>query len=256
MGDKSSFAGRVALVTGAGQGIGAAVARRLSREGAAVALAELNTQPAQALARDIEAGGGQALAIACDVQVEEQVEAAVQAALERFGRLDILVSNAGVTRDNLLHKMSVADWDQVMQVHCRGGFLCARAVARSMVAQRYGKVVFLSSTSALGNRGQANYSTAKAGLQGLTRTLALELGPYQINVNAVAPGFVDTAMTRAVAERLHMSLEDFQREAASRVPLGRLGQPEDIAAAVAFLSSEDASYISGQVLYVNGGRPQ
>lgn len=249
------FQDHVALVTGGGQGIGEATVRRFAEEGAQVVVADLNGEAAAAVAQKVSADAGEALGVTCDVQVEASVEALVEAALGRFGQIDILVSNAGVTRDNLLHKMTLAEWDQVIQVHTRGAFLCARAVARNMVSRKRGKMVFLSSTSALGNRGQANYSTAKAGLQGLTRTLALELGPFQINVNSVAPGFVETAMTRAVAERLHVSLEDFWREAASHIPLGRLGQPADIAAVIAFLCSEDAAYVSGQVLYVNGGRP-
>ncbi len=249
------FQDQVALVTGGGQGIGEATVRRFAEEGAKVVVADLNGEAAAAVAQTVSADAGEALGVTCDVQVEASVEALVEAALGRFGQIDILVSNAGVTRDNLLHKMTLAEWDQVIQVHTRGAFLCARAVARNMVSRKRGKMVFLSSTSALGNRGQANYSTAKAGLQGLTRTLALELGPFQINVNSVAPGFVETAMTRAVAERLHVSLEDFWREAASHIPLGRLGQPADIAAVIAFLCSEDAAYVSGQVLYVNGGRP-
>lgn len=249
------FQDQVALVTGGGQGIGEATVRRFAEEGAKVVVADLNGEAAAAVAQKVSADAGEALGVTCDVQVEASVEALVEAALGRFGQIDILVSNAGVTRDNLLHKMTLAEWDQVIQVHTRGAFLCARAVARNMVSRKRGKMVFLSSTSALGNRGQANYSTAKAGLQGLTRTLALELGPFQVNVNSVAPGFVETAMTRAVAERLHVSLEDFWREAASHIPLGRLGQPADIAAVIAFLCSEDAAYVSGQVLYVNGGRP-
>lgn len=249
------FMDRVAVVTGGGQGIGQATCQRLAAEGASVVVADLNVQTAGQVADEITAGGGAALAVACDVQDEASVEGLFAATVDRFARVDILVSNAGVTRDNLLHKMDVADWDQVLQIHCRGGFLCARAAARSMVPQRYGKIVFLSSTSALGNRGQANYATAKAGIQGLTRTLALELGRFDINVNAVAPGFVDTAMTRAVAERLHQPMEEFQRQAAERIPLGRLGLPSEIAATIAFFCSEDAGYVSGQVLYVNGGRP-
>lgn len=246
------FQDQVAVVTGGGQGIGAATVRRFAQEGARVVIADLNGDSAQATAAEV---GGDALGVTCDVQEEASVETMVDAALERFAGIDILVSNAGVTKDNLLHKMTLAEWDQVIGVHTRGAFLCARAVARNMVSRQRGKMVFLSSTSALGNRGQANYATAKAGLQGLTRTLALELGKFQINVNSVAPGFVDTAMTRAVAERMHVPIDDFLRDAASRIPLGRLGQPEDIAAVIAFLCSEDASYISGQVLYVNGGRP-
>ncbi|HVB54640.1 MAG TPA: 3-oxoacyl-ACP reductase FabG [Candidatus Acidoferrales bacterium] len=248
------FDDQVALITGGAQGIGEATVRRFAEEGAKVVIADLNGEAAEAVAASVRAQGGEALGVACDVQEEAGVEALVESGLSSFGQLDILVSNAGVTRDNLLHKMSLAEWDQVIQVHTRGAFLCARAVARNMVSRKRGKMVFLSSTSALGNRGQANYSTAKAGLQGLTRTLALELGQFQINVNSVAPGFVDTAMTRAVAERLHLSLEDFWKEAADRIPLGRLGQPEDIAGVIAFLCSKDAAYVSGQVIYVNGGR--
>lgn len=249
------FQDRVVLITGSGQGIGEATVRRFASEGAKVVVADLNGTAAEVVAASVTAAGGQSLAVTCDVQDEAQVEALVATALARFKQIDVLVSNAGVTRDNLLHKMTLAEWDQVIQVHTRGAFLCARAAARNMVSRRSGKMVFLSSTSALGNRGQANYATAKAGLQGLTRTLALELGPFQINVNSVAPGFVDTAMTRAVAERMRVPLEEFQREAAARIPLGRLGQPEDIAGVIAFLCSEDAAYVSGQVIYVNGGRP-
>jgi 3-oxoacyl-[acyl-carrier protein] reductase len=245
----------VAVVTGGGQGIGEATSGRLAEEGAQVVVADLDLESATRVARAIVEAGGGAQAAACDVQDERSVEELFDTALASFGRVDILVSNAGVTRDNLLHRMPLEDWDQVMQVHCRGGFLCSRAAARAMVKQRSGKIVFLSSTSALGNRGQANYATAKAGIQGLTRTLALELGPFNINVNAVAPGFVDTAMTRAVAARLRMSLEEFHRQSLERIPLGRLGTPKDIAAVIAFMCSEDASYISGQVVYANGGRP-
>jgi 3-oxoacyl-[acyl-carrier protein] reductase len=249
------FDGRVAVVTGGGQGIGEATCIRLAADGAQVVVADLQVEAATEVSRAITDAAGVAVAVGCDVQDEPSVESLFSAALDSFGRVDILVSNAGVTRDNLLHRMPLEDWDQVMQVHCRGGFLCARAAARTMVQQRTGKIVFLSSTSALGNRGQANYATAKAGIQGLTRTLALELGPFNINVNAVAPGFVDTAMTRAVADRLRMSLEEFHRQSQDRIPLGRLGTPKDIAAVIAFLCSEDASYVSGQVLYANGGRP-
>ncbi len=249
------FDGQVAVVTGGGQGIGEATCYRLAGEGASVVVADLVEASAQTVAARLVDDGAKALPVVCDVQQEQSVEALFERTLLAFGRLDILVSNAGLTRDNLLHKMPLEDWDQVLQVHCRGAFLCARAAARPMVKQRRGKLVFLSSTSALGNRGQANYATAKAGLQGLTRSLALELGPFNINVNSVAPGFVDTAMTRAVAERLHLSLDEFHRQSQERIPLGRLGTPQDIAAVIAFLCSEDSAYVSGQVLYVNGGRP-
>ncbi len=249
------FDGKVAVVTGGGQGIGRATSARLASEGALVVVADIVPGAAQRVAFELESNGCRALGLGCDVQDEVSVDNLFAEVAERFSGVDILVSNAGVTRDNLLHRMSVAEWDQVILVHCRGAFLCSRAAARTMVARRAGKIVLLSSSSALGNRGQANYATAKAGIQGLARTLALELGPFNINVNAVAPGFVDTAMTRAVAERLHLSLEEFQRQARERIPLGRLGQPEDIAAVISFMCSDDASYVSGQVLYVNGGRP-
>jgi 3-oxoacyl-[acyl-carrier protein] reductase len=173
--------------------------------------------------------------------------------LARFGRLDILVNNAGILRDNLLFKMSDADWDDVMAVHLRGAFLCSRAAQKPMVEQRYGRIVSLSSVSALGNRGQANYAAAKAGLQGFTRTLAIELGPFGITVNAVAPGLIETEMTRATARRLEVSFEQFQEEAAPRIALRRFGQPSEVAAVIAFLVSDDATYVSGQVIYVAGG---
>ena len=249
------FGRLTAVVTGGGQGIGAATCRLLAAEGARVAVLDLDLSAAAGVAGEIEAEGGTALALGVDVEVEEAVEAAFSLIGEQMGGADILVRNAGITRDRTILRMTVEEWDQVIQVHCRGAFLCARAAARQMAERRRGKMVFLSSTSALGNRGQANYATAKAGIQGLVRTLALELGPFNVNVNAVAPGFVDTAMTRAVAGRLGFSLEDFHRQQRERIPLGRLGQPEDIARVIAFLCSEEASYVSGQVLYVNGGRP-
>jgi 3-oxoacyl-[acyl-carrier protein] reductase len=181
------------------------------------------------------------------------VENAVSKVASHFGRLDILVNNAGVLRDNLLFKMSDDDWDTVMNVHLKGSFLCSRAAQKYMVQQKFGKIINTSSTSALGNRGQANYSAAKAGLQGFTKTLAIELGPFNINVNAVAPGFIVTDMTKETAQRVGADFEENQKLAAQRIPLRRVGQPEDIANVVAFLASEDASYVSGQIIYVNGG---
>ena len=172
---------------------------------------------------------------------------------EELGPVGVLVNNAGVTRDNLLFKMSVDDWDTVAGIHLRGSFLCARAAQAPMVEARWGKIVNLSSTSALGNRGQANYSAAKAGMQGLTKALAIELGPFNINVNAVAPGFVETAMTRQTAERIGIDYEQMKRSAVERTPLRRTGRPEDIANVVAVLCSEDTSYVTGQVVYVAGG---
>jgi 3-oxoacyl-[acyl-carrier protein] reductase len=242
------FSERVALVTGGGRGIGAATAARLAAEGARVVVSDMDVGPAEEVARPF---GG--LAIGCDVTNREQVDAMFARALAELGRLDVLVCCAGIIRDNLLFKMSDEDWDLVIDTHLKGTFLCARAAQKAMVQQQYGKMVFLSSTSALGNRGQTNYSTAKAGLQGMARTLAIELGPFNVNVNTVAPGFVETRMTRATAERMGIDFEAFKVGAASQIPLRRIGQPEDIASVIAFLCSDDSSFISGQTIYVRGG---
>jgi 3-oxoacyl-[acyl-carrier protein] reductase len=242
------FEDRVALVTGAGRGIGAATAQLLAKEGAKVAVSDLDEGPAKEVAGPI---GG--LAIACDVSVREQVEKMVERTVKELGRIDVLVTCAGIIRDNLLFKMSDDDWDAVIDTHLKGTFLCARAAQKHMVDQKYGKMVFLSSTSALGNRGQANYSAAKAGLQGMARTLAIELGAYNVNVNTVAPGFVETRMTRATAERMGVDYETFKLGAASQIPLRRVGQPEDIANVIAFLCSDESSFVSGQTVYVRGG---
>ncbi len=242
------FTDRVALITGGGRGIGAATAQLFAREGARVVVSDMDAGPAEEVARPI---GG--LAVACDVTSREQVETLVGRAVSEFGRLDILVCSAGIIRDNLLFKMSDEDWDLVIDTHLKGTFLSARAAQKPMVEQKYGKMVFLSSTSALGNRGQTNYSTAKAGLQGMARTLAIELGPFNVNVNAVAPGFVETRMTQATAERMGLDFEAFKVGAASQIPLRRIGQPEDIASVIAFLCSDESSYVSGQTIYVRGG---
>jgi len=242
------FNDRVALVTGGGRGIGAATARLLAAEGARVAVSDLDEAPAREVADPI---GG--LAIGCDVSVRAEVEAMVELTVKELGGLDILVTCAGIIRDNLLFKMTDEDWDAVIDTHLKGTFLCARAAQKHMVEKKYGKMVFLSSTSALGNRGQANYSAAKAGLQGMARTLAIELGPFNVNVNTVAPGFVETRMTRATAERMGMDFETFKLGAASQIPLRRIGQPEDIANVIAFLCSDESGFVSGQTIYVRGG---
>jgi 3-oxoacyl-[acyl-carrier protein] reductase len=245
--------GRVAFVTGAGRGIGAASALRLAEDGASVVLADIDPEGCGQVAAEIEKAGSQALAVSCNVAEKEAVESAVRQTVERFGRLDILVNNAGVLRDNLLFKMSDDDWETVMNVHLKGAFHCSRAAQAHMVQQKYGRIISLSSVSALGNRGQANYSTAKAGLQGLTRTLAIELGPFGITANAVAPGFIDTEMTRATARRQGHDPQQVIEMAVKSIPVRRVGQPRDVANVICFLASEESSYVSGQIIYVAGG---
>jgi 3-oxoacyl-[acyl-carrier protein] reductase len=245
--------GRVAVVTGGGRGIGAATAQKLAAEGAAVAVADLDLGPAEEVAGAIRASGGRAVGVACNVVKREDVEALMDRAVSEFGRLDCLVTCAGLTRDNLLFKMTDEDWDLVIDTHLKGTFYAARAAQKHMVAQKYGKMVLISSTSALGNRGQANYASAKAGLQGMARTLAIELGPFNINVNAVAPGFIETRMTRQTAERVGVDFEKMKEDAAARTPLRRVGQPEDVANVIAFLCSDESSYVTGQVIYIAGG---
>ena len=246
------FEGRTALVTGGARGIGAASASRFAAEGAAVVVSDLDREPAEAVAQAIRDAGGRALPVACDVTERSAVEALFTAAIQEFESVDMLVTCAGIIRDNLVHKMSDDDWDLVIDTHLRGTFLCAQAAQRLMVPRRFGKMVFLSSNSALGNRGQANYSAAKAGIQGMARTLAIELGPFNINVNAVAPGFVETRMTRAVAERTGIDYDALKKAAAERAALRRTGRPEDIAGVISFLCSEEASFVTGQTLYATG----
>ncbi|MFJ4657878.1 3-oxoacyl-ACP reductase FabG [Nocardia sp. NPDC088792] len=245
---------KVAVVTGAARGIGAATARRLAADGFTVVVADLDEAAGKDTVDAIVAAGGKAIAVACNVADEASVDAAFERVAAELGSVDILVNNAGVLRDNLLFKMSVEDWDTVMSVHLRGAFLCSRAAQRYMVKQKSGKIVNTSSVSALGARGQANYSAAKMGIQGFTRTLAIELGPYGINVNAVAPGFIVTEMTDATAARVGVSPEDFRKAAADITPLRRVGEPADIANVVSFLVSENASFVTGQTIYVDGGR--
>ncbi|MEW1700256.1 3-oxoacyl-ACP reductase FabG [Streptomyces sp. NPDC091278] len=244
---------RVAVVTGAARGIGAATAIRLAAEGRAVAVLDLDEAACGDTVEKITAAGGTALAVGCDVSDAAQVEAAVAQVAEELGAPTILVNNAGVLRDNLLFKMSESDWDLVMNVHLKGAFLMAKACQKHMVDAGFGRIVSLSSSSALGNRGQANYSAVKAGLQGLTKTLAKELGKFGVTANAVAPGFIVTEMTAQTAERVGMGFEDFQAAAASMIPVQRVGRPEDVANAIAFFSGDDAGFVSGQVMYVAGG---
>lgn len=244
---------RVCIVTGAARGIGAATALRLAADGLAVAVLDLEEAAAQATVSAIEAAGGRATAVGADVADPDAVAAAVERVAAELGPPTVLVNNAGVTRDNLLFKMSELDWDTVMGVHLRGSFLMSRAVQEHMVEAKWGRIVNLSSTSALGNRGQANYSTAKAGLQGFTKTLAIELGRFGITVNAVAPGFIVSDMTRATAERIGEDWDTYVTARAAQIPVARAGQVQDIAHAISFFVSEGAGFVSGQVLYVAGG---
>ncbi|WP_225795513.1 3-oxoacyl-ACP reductase FabG [Streptomyces aculeolatus] len=248
-----STTGRVAIVTGAARGIGAATAVRLAREGRAVAVLDLDEGACAETVEQITAAGGTALAVGCDVSDAAAVEAAVARVAAELGPPVVLVNNAGVLRDNLLFKMSEDDWDTVMSVHLRGAFLMSRACQKHMVDAGFGRIVNLSSSSALGNRGQSNYSAAKAGLQGFTKTLAHELGKFGVTANAVAPGFIATDMTAQTAARVGMGFDDFQAAAASQIPVRRVGRPDDVAGAIAFFTGEDAGFVSGQVLYVAGG---
>jgi len=244
---------RVAIVTGSARGIGAATARKLAEDGMAVAVLDLDEAACAGTVKEIADAGGRALAVGADVSKTDQVAAAVDRVAAELGGPTVLVNNAGVIRDNLLFKMTDDDWDTVLGVHLRGAFLMSRAVQKYMVDQHYGRIVNLSSSSALGNRGQVNYSAAKAGLQGFTKTLAIELGPFGITANAVAPGFIVTDMTAATAARVGVSFEDFQKLAADRIPVRRVGQPADVANMISFLVSEGAGFVSGQVIYVAGG---
>jgi 3-oxoacyl-[acyl-carrier protein] reductase len=244
---------RTAIVTGAARGIGAAVARRLAEDGFAVAVIDLDESACKGVVDEIVAGGGRALAVGADVSDEAAVDAAVTRVADELGAPTVLVNNAGIIRDNMLFKMTTDDWDSVMSVHLRGSFLMTRAVQKHMTEARWGRVVNLSSTSALGNRGQANYATAKAGLQGFTKTLAIELGKFGVTANAIAPGFIETDMTAATAARVGMDFEEFKAAAAAQIPVARTGRPEDIAHTVSFFASEGASFVSGQVIYVAGG---
>ncbi|MDQ1750294.1 MAG: 3-oxoacyl-[acyl-carrier protein] reductase [Pseudonocardiales bacterium] len=245
---------RIAVVTGGAQGIGAAIAARLASGGAKVAVVDLSEASTRSVVAEITAAGGVAIGVGADVSKADQVQAAFERVASEFGGLHVLINNAGVLRDNLLFKMSEDDWDTVMNVHLKGAFLCSKTAQQYMVDAKYGRIVNMSSTSALGNRGQANYSTAKAGLQGLTKTLAIELGPFGVTANAIAPGFIETAMTKATAERIGTTIEDMRAAVAAAVPVRRGGVPDDIANTAAFFAGEESGYVTGQVIYVDGGR--
>ncbi|WP_295703023.1 3-oxoacyl-ACP reductase FabG [Lapillicoccus sp.] len=244
---------RTAIVTGAARGIGAATAKRLAADGHAVAVLDLDEAACAETVDAITAAGGKAIAVGVDVSKADQVAAAVTRVADELGAPTILINNAGITRDNLIFKMTEEDWDSVMGVHLRGAFLMTKAAQAYMTQEKFGRIVNLSSTSALGNRGQVNYSAAKAGIQGFTKTLAIELGRFGVTANAIAPGFIQTEMTKATAERIGVPFDDFIAFSAKEIPVQRVGQPEDIAATVSFLTSDEAGFVSGQVIYVAGG---
>lgn len=242
-----TLSGRVALVTGASQGIGRACALKLAASGAAVAVAARNQEKLSELVEQIKAGGGNAAAVAVDVGDEEQIRAAVKSALGQFGKIDILINNAGITRDQLVMRMKRADWDSVLNTNLTSAYVCIQQVIGSMLKQRWGRIINITSVfGQMGQAGQANYAASKAGLIGLTMAIAREVGSRNITCNAVAPGFIETAMTSGFTD-------DFRQNALKAIPLGRVGTPEDVANSVAFLASEEASYITGHVLSVNGG---
>ena len=243
---------KVAWITGAAGGLGTACARRLHQAGYALGLSDLSPDALGPLVAELAAAGGQVIGLRCDVSDSAAVDACATEITSQLGSLDVLVTCAGILRDNLVHKMSDQDWHEVIGTHLTGTFYCARRAQREMVRQRAGKLIFLSSGASRGNRGQSNYSAAKAGIEGLTRTLAIELGPFGINVNAIAPGFIETPMTQQIAARTGVSYEEVKQAAAARVSLGRTGRPADIAAAVAYLASDDASFMTGQVMFIRG----
>jgi len=247
------FVGRTAFVTGGSRGIGKQIVEQFASEGANVAIIDINEESLNQTEAELTEKGYSVNAKLASVSDRVEIEKAMQEAADRFGTIDILVNNAGVIRDNMLFKMTDEDWMMVMDVHLKGAFYASRAAQKYMVTNHYGRIINISSTSALGNRGQANYSTAKAGLQGLTKTLAIELGKFGITANAVAPGFIETAMTKATAERIGISFDELIKANVNKIPVARSGKPEDIAHAVAFFADERSSFISGQVLYVAGG---
>lgn len=244
---------RIAIVTGAARGIGSATALQLAADGHAVAVLDLDPDSCRNTVDAITGAGGKAVAVGVDVRDELSVGGAIEEVVNTLGEPTILVNNAGIIRDNLLFKMTADDWDAVLGVHLRGAFLMSRGVQSYMRNAGFGRIVNLSSTSALGNRGQANYSAAKAGMQGFTKTLAVELGKFGVTVNAVAPGFIQSDMTAATARRIGMPFEEFIAASAAQIPVGRVGQPDDVAHAVSYLVGERAGFVSGQILYLAGG---
>lgn len=244
---------RTAIVTGGARGIGAAIATRLAQDGHNVAVIDLREEDTQAVVKEIEAAGGKALGIGADVTDEASATQAVERIAQELAAPTILVNNAGIIRDDMLFKMPLDGFTKVLDVHLTGNFIMTKAVQKYMVEEKFGRIISMSSTSALGNRGQTNYSAAKAGIQGMTKTYAFELGKFGVTANAIAPGFIQTDMTRATAERLGMDWEEFVKLNVSQIPVARPGVPEDIAHTASFLASEGAGFVSGQVIYVAGG---
>jgi 3-oxoacyl-[acyl-carrier protein] reductase len=244
---------RVAIVTGAARGLGAAIAQRLAADGLAVAVLDLEEQATKPVVDQIVSAGGTAIGVGADVSSSEAVDAAIAKVVAELGPPTVLINNAGITRDNLIFKMAETEWEQVMAVHLRGAFLMTKATQKYMVDAKFGRIVNLSSTSALGNRGQVNYSAAKAGLQGFTKTLAIELGKFGVTANAIAPGLIESEMTHKTAERLGETWESYAARRAKEIPVARVGQPADIAHAASFFVSEGAGFVTGQILYVAGG---
>lgn len=247
------YDGRVALVTGASRGIGKAISTAFAQEGAQVCLTDVNEESLLQTTQELRNDGYHVIHKVVDVTNRFQVEDAVKMTIDQLGLIDILVNNAGVTKDNLLFKMTDEDWNTVLDVHLKGSFICSRAVQENMIKNKYGRIINISSTSALGNRGQANYAAAKAGIQGFTKSLAIELGKFGITTNAIAPGFIETDMTKATAARIGITFEELIAKSISSIPVNRTGKPEDIANAVLFFASEESSFVNGQVLYVAGG---
>ncbi|MBO1003180.1 3-oxoacyl-ACP reductase FabG [Pseudogracilibacillus auburnensis] len=247
------FCNRVALITGGSRGIGKEIAKTFAEEGAKVAIIDIDKEALNEVSKEFQAEGYEIFTKCTNVVIFEEVKVAIEEVNSKFGSIDILVNNAGIIRDNLLFKMTESDWQQVMDVHLKGTFNTTLAAQSYMVNQKYGRIINISSTSALGNRGQANYATAKAGLQGFTKTLAIELGKYGITTNAVAPGFIKTDMTKETAKRVGVSFDEFIKSSITSIPVGRAGEPSDIANAVAFFADEKSSFVNGQVIYVAGG---
>ncbi|MCQ9368985.1 SDR family oxidoreductase [Brevibacterium sp. 50QC2O2] len=244
---------RTAIVTGGARGIGAAISKRLAKDGLAVAVVDIREEDTRGVVEEINAAGGQAIGIGADITDEAAANAAVEKIAEELGAPTVLINNAGIIRDHMLFKMPLADFQKVLAVHLEGNFIMTKAAQKYMVQENFGRIISMSSTSALGNRGQANYSAAKAGIQGLTKTYAIELGRYGVTANAIAPGFIETDMTKATAESVGVSFEEFTKAAAAQIDVRRTGKPEDIAHTASFLASEGAGFVSGQVIYVAGG---